>query len=334
MKATIIGNETSGKQGLFDILTEGNTFKSKGKLLGSANVPDQRVGAMSSVFNPKKTTYAQLQFLSVSLEPVFPFEDLRSSDVFVFVIKAYAQYPGDEVNVIKEYEDIDMLFRVKDIELLEKFIDRHKKDPKAKKEVEECAQLIPLIENQQKISDSDILHSDVVKNLGLHSVIPRIVVFNIAEDDIQAEATFEEAWRKSYSAIPYTKICIALEEELSALPENDRKDLMKEYSIDEPGFNHLIHVVYDHLGLQTFFTVGEDEVKAWTIQKNTPALEAAGKIHSDIKKGFIRAEIVHYEDFKKHNFSMKECKENGCFFVEGKEYVLQDGDIMHVRFNI
>jgi ribosome-binding ATPase YchF (GTP1/OBG family) len=325
MKATIIGNETSGKQGLFDILIQGNTFKSKGKLLGSANVPDQRVDVMSSVFKPKKTTYTQLQFLSVSLEPVFPFEDLRSSDVFVFVIKAYPQYPGDEVNVLKEYEDIDMLFRVKDIELLEKFIDRHKKDPKAKKEVGECTQLISLIENQRDIPDSDILHSDIIKNLGLHSVIPRIVVFNISEEDIQENTSFEDTWNKSYGA---------LEEELNVLNEYDRKELMKEYAIEEPGFNHLIHAVYDYLGLQTFFTVGEDEVKAWTIQKNTSALEAAGKIHSDIKKGFIRAEIIHYEDFKKHNFSMKECKENGCFFVEGKEYVLQDGDIMHVRFNV
>ncbi|MDD4028601.1 MAG: DUF933 domain-containing protein [Caldisericia bacterium] len=334
MKATIIGSENSGKQGLFDILTQGKTSKNKGKLLGSANVPDDRVDSMASVFQPKKTTYTQLHFISVSLEPVFPFEDLRSSDVFVFVIKAHSQYEGDVVDVIKDYEDVDMLFRLKDIELLERFIDRHKKDPKAKKEVEECIQLLPLIENNQLEEDTPMIHSDVVKNLGLHSVIPRIVVFNIDENSIHSTSPFEKQWQETYTNVPYTKICIGLEEEFTSLSEEDQKELFQEYSIEKPGLHNLIHTVYEHLGLQTFFTVGEDEVKAWTVQKNITALEAAGKIHSDIKKGFIRAEIIHYEDFKQNHFSMKECKENGCFFLEGKEYILQDGDIMHVRFNI
>ena len=334
MKATIIGAENGGKQGLFDILTQGKTAKSKGKLLGSTNVPDKRVDKMAVAFQPKKTTYAQLHFISVSLEPVFPFEDLRSSDVFVFVIKAYSQYEGDVVNVIKDYEDVDMLFRLKDIELLERYIDRHKKDPKAKKEVEECTQLIPLIENNQLEATSPIIHSDVVKNLGLHSVVPRIVVCNIDEKSIHHQASFEKQWQESYGSVPYANICISLEEELALLNEEDQKELFQEYSIEKPGLHTLLHAVYEHLDLQTFFTVGEDEVKAWTVKKNITALEAAGKIHTDIKKGFIRAEIVHYEDFEKNHFSMKECKENGCFFLEGKDYILQDGDIMHVRFNI
>ncbi len=132
----------------------------------------------------------------------------------------------------------------------------------------------------------------------------------------------------------YIKICIQLEKEICSLDKEDQQELFDEYKITEPGLNSLINATYQLLGLATFFTVGEDEVRAWTMRQNSPALEAAGKIHTDIQKGFIRAEIVHYQDFVQHNFSFKECKENGCFYLEGKEYVVQDGDIMHVRFNI
>jgi ribosome-binding ATPase YchF (GTP1/OBG family) len=334
VKATILGSEDSGKSDLFDILSGGKVSKMKSKLIGSANVPDNRVNELSDHFKPKKITFTQLNFLSVGLEPTFPYEDLRASDMFVLLLKAHSEYEGDTFDIKAAYEDIDLIFRLKDVELIENFIDRHKKDPKSKKEVEVCKTLIELIEKGETDIEPSLLQLDTIKNFGLNSIIPRIVVLNVDEDHINTPLEQEASFKAAYPEIKYSKLCVQLEKEISSMNSEDQEMMFSEYKIEEPGLNKLINAAYDKLGLMTFFTVGEDEVRAWTIHSGNIALEAAGKIHTDIQKGFIRAEIVHYNDFKDNEFSFKNCKDNGCFSLEGKEYVVQDGDIMHVRFNI
>ena len=332
MKIAILGSIDSGKNSLFEILTEGKLSKIGNKIVGNANVIDTRVDYLSHHFHPKKTTYAQLNFISLDLEPVFPFEDLKVVDEIVYVIRCFPEFEGEQLNITKQYEDFDMFLRIKDMELLEKFIERNHKDTKRSHEVDSARNLLQSIENNTPIHPKD-LENDMVKNFSLLSIIPKLVVFNISEAQIHNNdliITIE----KQYPTIKIMPVCLSIEQELVNIDKDTRKEMLDAYQIEVSALEQFIQKSYEMLGLITFFTVGEDEVRAWTIKKGSNAFISAGKIHTDIQRGFIRAEIVHYADFIQHNCSFKDAKEKGVFHLEGKEYIVLDGDIMHVRFNI
>lgn len=332
MKIAILGSLDSGKNLLFEVLTEGKQSKVGNKILGNANVSDSRVDYLSDHFHPKKTTYTQLNFFSLDLEPVFPYEDLKIADEIVFVMRSFPEFEGEEVNLIKLYDDFDTFLRIKDMDLLEKFIEKNHKDTKRTNEVETARNLLHSIENGIKIESRDI-ENDMVKNFSLLSIIPKLIVCNIAENQLHQDVVTSDLQGR-YPDLKIMPVCLSIEQELVSLDDATRKEMLELYQIETRALDVFVQKSYEMLGLITFFTVGEDEVRAWTIKNGSSAFISAGKIHTDIQRGFIRAEIVHYQDFITHHCSFKEVKENGVFHLEGKEYIVMDGDIMHVRFNI
>jgi ribosome-binding ATPase YchF (GTP1/OBG family) len=332
MKIAILGSLDSGKNSLFEILTEGKLSKIGNKIVGNANVSDSRVDYLSNHFHPKKTTYTQLNFISLDLEPIFPAEELKVADEIVYVMRSFPDYEGEEVDLIKQYDDFDTSLRIKDMDLLEKFIERNHKDTKRTQEIEIAKHILALIENGTSVQTKDI-ENEMVKNFSLISIIPKMVVCNISENQLHDKKLTDEI-QKKYPDLKIMPVCLSVEQELVSMDVESRKEMLEAYSIEIRALDLFILKSYEMLGLITFFTVGEDEVRAWTVKKGNNAFVAAGKIHTDIQRGFIRAEIVHYQDFISHNCSFKEVKEKGVFHLEGKEYIVQDGDIMHVRFNI
>jgi ribosome-binding ATPase YchF (GTP1/OBG family) len=332
MKIAILGSMDSGKNSLFEVLTEGKQSKIGNKIVGNANVSDSRVDYLSDHFHPKKTTFTQLNFISLDLEPVFPFEDLKVADEIVYVMRSFPEFDGEEIDLVKLYDDFDTFLRIKDMDLLEKFIERNHKDIKRSNEVETAKNLLSSIENGLPIQPKDI-ENEMVKNFSLLSIIPKLVVCNISDSQIHNSSVTGNLSAR-HPELKILPVCLSVEQELVTMDTATKKEMLEAYQIETRALDLFIQKSYEMLGLITFFTVGEDEVRAWTIKSGSNAFISAGKIHTDIQRGFIRAEIVHYNDFITHNCSFKEVKEKGVFHLEGKEYIVQDGDIMHVRFNI
>lgn len=333
MQVVILGKEESKVADFFSIITQGKTSIQNKKTFGTALVSDSRVEDLSAFFKPKKTTYTQLSFFSIDISNPSCFEDVKTADLIVYVVKAFSSYEGDQPNPEEEIESFITTIKLKDIEILERFIERNKKDLSKAKEIESASQLLSEIENSRQVKRETIMKCEFLKHTALLSTLPLFFVLNRDEKEIQNQ-NFITAIKDRFLDYPMFSVSTDIEKELLEMDKNAYNEFLQAYQIEKPALEMLISRIYQDLGLITFFTVGEDEVRAWTVKKGSNAYESAGKIHTDIQKGFIRAEIVHYADFVTHHFSFKEAKEKGVFYLEGKEYILQDGDIMHVRFNI
>lgn len=333
MKVTIIGSSNSGKDDLFSILSEGKIRKVGSESLGVVNVPDMRVEKLSDFFKPKKTTFAQINFISPESDKTLPIEELRTSDEIVYVVKCYSSYEGEEINPCKEISDLDLTVKINDLEIIDKFITKHEKDPKSDKEVKLLKEIKDAIEGNSEIDTEKILQDPALKSFSLISIKPKLIVLNIADDEINKNITLNNL-KEKFPSYEFINVCVSIEKELLSLEPEERSEIFEAYSITESGLNAFLRASYKLLNLITFFTVGEDEVRAWTLNKGLTAYEAAGKIHSDIQKGFIRAEVINYEEFLALNYSFKDAREKGILRLEGKNYIVKDGDIIHIRFNI
>jgi ribosome-binding ATPase YchF (GTP1/OBG family) len=282
---------------------------------------------LSNHFHPKKTTYTQLNFVSLDLEPVFHYEELKVADEIVFVMRGFSDFDGEVIDLVKLYDDFDTFLRIKDMDLLEKFVERNQRDAKRSHEVDTAKSLLSSIEYGTPINEKD-LENDMVKNFCLLSIIPKLVVCNVSESQIHNLELAKDLSSK-HPDLKILPICLSVEQDLVSMDTETKKEMLEAYQIEIRALDLFVQKSYEMLGLITFFTVGEDEVRAWTIRKGSNAFISAGKIHTDIQRGFIRAEIVHYNDFITNNCSFKEVKEKGVFHLEGKEYIVQDGDIMH-----
>lgn len=333
MQVVILGKEDSKVSDFFSIITQGKASVQNKKTFGTALVSDSRVDELSAFFKPKKTTYTQLSFFSVDMASPTCFEDVKTADLIVYVVRAFSAYEGDQPQPQQELESFITTLKLKDMEILERFIERNKKDLSKSKEVESASQLLAEIENSGKVKQETLVKCEFLKHTALLSTLPLFFVFNRDENEIKDERLLS-ALKNKFPDYPMFSVSTNIERELLEMDKTAYIEFLQAYQIEKPALEVLINEIYQDLGLITFFTVGEDEVRAWTVKKGNNAYESAGKIHSDIQKGFIRAEIVHYSDFVAHHFSFKEAKEKGVFYLEGKEYIVQDGDIMHVRFNI
>lgn len=333
MQVIILGKEDSKVSDFFSIITQGKASVQNKKTFGTALVSDPRVDELSAFFKPKKTTYTQLSFFSVEMASPTCFEDVKTADLIVYMIRAFSAYEGDQPQPQQELESFITTLKLKDMEILERFIERNKKDLSKTKEVESASQLLAEIENLGQVKQETLAKCEFLKHTALLSTLPLFFVFNRDENEIKDEH-FLSVLKNKFPDYPMFSVSTSIEKELLDIDKTAYVEFLQAYQIDKPALEVLINEIYQDLGLITFFTVGEDEVRAWTVKKGSNAFESAGKIHTDIQKGFIRAEIVHYADFVAHHFSFKEAKEKGVFYLEGKEYIVQDGDIMHVRFNI
>jgi GTP-binding protein YchF len=351
MNIGITGLTSAGKSILFSSFT-GTGGELNNVTTGIVKVPDERLDRLSALFNPKKHTNTTVKFedcpamdTPVKQDKIKLYDTLKTMDALVAVIGAYQRIsPEEAVKEFKQYRfelmmnDLD--FVVKRIERLEKEILKIAKNrAEREKELTLMQKLQPILEGEKTLQGLafDDIEKEILGNANLITMKPVCYVFNISEDTDEAYKTaiaeqaaqiISEAGENS----PVFVINASLEAELAGMEPEDMVEFMQEYGIKESGRERVIKAVYNMLDLITFFTVGEDECRGWTLRKGSTALDAAGAIHSDLARGFIRAEIIE-QDVLLELKSMSAAKKAGRLRLEGRNYIVKDGDIAHIMFN-
>lgn len=354
MQIGIIGLPLSGKTTIFNALTKakrptGVAGAAKLEVFTAAvNVPDERVDTLSRMFKPRKTIYAQVRYSDISgsekemsqtqgISGIL-MNALATMDALAIVVRAFKDesvpHPNDTIDPTRDLRQLESEFLLLDMVAVEKRLQKIDESiKKGSKEKELLSRELPLFEQMRTTLEAEqpisSLHfnEDQIKGLrgyGLMTIKPMLVIVNEGDDP------WPEVIKSSYSTSAVVTMKGKIESELAELTSDEANAFLKDFGIDEPGFNKTLRTSYEILGQQSFFTVGEDEVRAWTVRRGATALECAGAIHTDIMKGFIRAETVGYHDLVATG-SMAAVREKGRFRLEGKEYIAQDGDIMHFR---
>ncbi|HEV8130005.1 MAG TPA: redox-regulated ATPase YchF [Acidobacteriota bacterium] len=359
MKAGIIGYLQSGKTTLFNILTRAGAqigYSGKGESnIGVAKVPDPRLWTLSEMFRPKKTTPATVEYLDLPGVAKGEFQtatqsgSLRNSDALVHVVRAFEDphnpHPEGSVDPPRDIANFELEMIFSDLATIENRLERLGKDLKKAKTSELEAENTLLQEFKKYLEDERPLReievtaelSKRIRGFAFLSLKPQIIILNLGEADVgeidSAVGKFHlDDWVRR-PQLGFSAVCGKIEGEIAELSENDAQAFLKDLGFAEPGLNRVIRDTYRIMNLISFFTVGEDEVRAWTIQRHTPAQKAAGEIHSDIERGFIRAEVVSYENLVAGG-SLTAAKEKGLLRLEGKDYIVEDGDVINFRFNV
>lgn len=352
MKIGLVGLAGSGKTTLFNLLTEKFGGAASGAKMaanvGMAKVPDGRIDFLSAMYKPRKTIYAQIEF--TDLPGLVPNQGghtfltaVRNVDALVQVVGAFkeAGLAGAEIDPWRDLETLHTELLFADLEVVEKRIERLESGKK-KKEQEDELELLQkcreILEGEGRL-ESLVLkegQAEMISGYAFLTQKPMMVLVNLDEEEWRSKNYPQKEKLEKYSkeqGVPVVEICAKTEMEIGMLEPAERTEFLSEFGITESGIDRLARATYHHLKLISFFTVGEDEVRAWTIEKGTNARRAAGKIHSDIERGFIRAEVVKYQHLHELG-SMVKVKEKGLFQLEGKEYIVEDGDIINFRFNV
>ena len=346
MKAGLVGYAQSGKTTLFNALTGLHKGGGGGRAqvnLGAIKVPDARIDALSAIFKPRKTTHAEMHFVDVpgpagkgSGLDAEALKALAGVDAFCLVVRGFPAADGTPADPERELRDFDAELVLHDLALIEKRLDRLRKEQhKGTAEFHELDRLHPQLEDGKPLrslrwsdaEEKELAHFDFLSRR------PLLVVLNVGEDTAAAPPTLavEAASRERGSEV--LSLCAAVEAEIAELAPAEQPEFLASLGLAEPAQARFIRAAYHLLDLISFFTVGEDEVRAWPIRRGDRAPRAAGRIHSDLERGFIRAEVVHYDDFIALGNESK-ARHEGKLRVEGKEYVVRDGDILNIRFAV
>jgi len=343
----LIGAAGSGKSILFDALTEtpdGPSFVHKGEVrIGSAKVPDSRLNQLYDIYNPKKFAPAEIVFVDPELRQKNRNGGsfMAEADAFVMVVQAFGEtdYTGKPVDPSAQMETLLLDLVLADLERIERRRQKAEKEKRAGKTLslpesrwlDRCQSRL---ESGRPLLGMDFTMEEEVmaQPYSFVSRKPLIVVTNVAEDNLKGSGLEPLKERCREIGVECLPLCATLEAEISRLEPAEQDDFLKDYGLRAPAKDCLIQAAFRILNLISFFTVGEDEVKAWTLRCGANAQRAAGKIHSDIERGFIRAEVVSFKDFQTAG-SLSACKGHGTLRLEGKEYMVQDGEIVHFRFN-
>ncbi|MPZ75973.1 MAG: redox-regulated ATPase YchF [Deltaproteobacteria bacterium] len=344
MKIGLIGHRGAGKTTIFNMLTglraQVGGFGGKEEVhLGVIKVPDARIGKLSQIYKPKKTTYAEIRF--TDFPPTQGEDNLKSNNTVVSQMRevdAIALVIGDfeaDAKPLKDLNDLLTEMILADLTVVENRRSRLKKEkarPLEENLLERCS---IALENEESLRNLAFNPDEegLLAGFGFLSRKPLLVLLNQPEG--KAGQALDAAYLKELKRRGLDGLALAAkaETEIAQLDEADRATFLKEIGIDEPARDRFIRASYSLLDLISFFTAGDDEVRAWTITQGTVARKAAGKIHSDIERGFIRAEVIAYEDFIVLGSEAK-CKEAGKLRLEGKDYVVKDADIAHFRFAV
>jgi GTP-binding protein YchF len=355
MKTAIVGLPMVGKTSLFTILTGVHESARVGTLearVGVTKVPDPRLDALAKIFQPPKITHATVEYLdfpSISKEALRDpsyLASLRVADAMAHVLRVFPSdtvpHEKGSVDPIRDWEDVDVELILSDLVVVEKRMERVDKDRKRQKSPEFDAEFALLerlkaeLEANRPLRGLEFSAEDEKRIRGFQflSQKPMLAVLNIGEEDASRMPEIEEQYRTGPFAgkkgMAVTAICGKIEAELAELSAEEAAEYLKSYGLKESGLQRLIEATYSLLGLMSFLTAGETEVRAWTIPMNSKAPQAAGAIHSDFEKKFIRAEVVNWKVLVDHE-GYAALKEKGLLKLEGKEYVVKDGDVLVIR---
>lgn len=354
MKVGIVGLSQVGKTTIFSLLTglEVDLFSQQHEK-GIAKVHDKRVDILAKMYEPKKVTYATLEFFDTpalkikdAKERTAVFNSIQNAEALLIVVRAFKNdavpYPEVEKPVDQLKATLDeFLFR--DLDVVTNRIERlenakRKLEPKEEIELKLLKRLQEALENEQFLSKVELTEEEkkMLGGFSFATLKPTAVVVNVDEEQFTEKAydTKEQIVNLcKENGFAYVELCGKLEMELNALSEEEKMEFLKELGTEETGIERLSNALYSQCGLISFFTVGKDEVRAWTLRKNSTAVDAAGAIHSDLARGFIKAEIIKYEDLIRLG-SEKAVKDAGLMKLVGKEHIVEDGDIITIRFNV
>ncbi len=364
MKLGIVGLPNVGKSAVFNAITNAGAqsanyaFCTIEPNVGVVAVPDERIDKLTEMYNPQKTTPAVIEFVDIAglvkgaskgegLGNKF-LSHIREVDAVIHVVRCFENddimHVDGDVNPARDIETINLELLFSDMEMMERRIDRSTKamkgDKSLAKEVDFLKRAYFEMENGKlaRSIECDDEEREILSSVALLTLKPVIYACNMGEDDfvngIENNKYYGEVLKiaeaEGSQVLP---ICAELEAEIASLDKEEKEMFLADLGIEKGGLDLLIQRSYDLLGLISYLTAGEPEVRAWTIKKGTKAPQAAGKIHSDFERGFIRAEVVNFDDLVA-NGSMSACKEKGLVRSEGKEYVMKDGDIVLFRFNV
>ncbi len=363
LKAGIVGLPNVGKSTLFNAITKQNIlaanypFATIEPNVGVVIVPDKRLDRLTEIYKPAKTTPTAYEFTDIAglvkgastgegLGNKF-LSHIRETDAIVEVVRCFDDnniiHVDSKINPVNDIEVINLELSLSDLEIINSRIDKIKKKAETNRDKEALAEYNILKKAKEALEVGTALRrvdftkdeKTYLKSFNLLTMKPIIYLANVKEDELSIENDYVKQVKEyaSKEEARVVKVCAKMEAELSDLSDEDKREMLESVGIEESGLDQLIKATYDLLGLSTYFTGGPDEVRAWTFKKGMNAKECAGIIHTDFEKGFIKAEVMSYNDLDELGSELK-VKEAGKTRLEGKDYIMQDGDICFFRFNV